>query len=522
MTGPLVNTLPAALQATAERFPDREAVVDGDVRLTWTEYRTAVDEVARAAIAQGVSRGDRVAIWAQNSWQWCVAALGLQAAGAALVPINTRFRGREAADVVRRSGARAVFTTTGFLDNDYPSMLRTAELPLADLPVIVMSGDHGSDLSWSEFLGRAGEVSSAEARARAQEVTADDIADIVYTSGSTGSPKGVVQTHGNVVQAMTAFSDARTMTHTDRSLVLAPMFAQFGLRWLNANVICGATIVTRSTFDPATLFQLLQDERITDFAGPPTMMAALLAPAAGQFDLSALRVAVIGSTTVPPELVRSLLENKVFEHVFTAWGLTEACGPVTISPVGADVERIAGFAGTALDHVRLRVVAADGSVAGPGEEGELQVLSPTMMREYLGDPELTAATLVDGGWLRTGDLGSIDPDGYVRITDRLKDLVIVGGFNVASAEVEAMLRTCPGIKDAAVVGRPDDRLGEVPVAFVVAVDGATPDPAEVIAWCREQMANFKVPRHVEVCAALPLNASLKVDKITLRGQARAF
>jgi acyl-CoA synthetase (AMP-forming)/AMP-acid ligase II len=251
-------------------------------------------------------------------------------------------------------------------------------------------------------------------------------------------------------------------------------------------------------------------------------MAALLAPAAAAFDLSALRVGVIGSTSVPPDLVRGLLDNKIFDHVFTAWGLTEACGPLSVAPVDADPERIAHYAGLPLPHVRLRVVKADGTVGGPGDEGELQALNPTNMLGYLGEPELTAQTIVDGGWLRTGDIGVIDADGWVKVTDRLKDMIIVGGFNVASAEVEAKLRTYPGIAEAAVVAMPDERLGEVPVAFVVARADSRVAPDEVIAWSRAEMANFRVPRRVEVLDRLPLTASLKVDKLALRELARAF
>jgi acyl-CoA synthetase (AMP-forming)/AMP-acid ligase II len=514
--------LPAVLRDTARRYPDHDAVVDGTVRMTYGQYDAAVLELARAAIGHGVRRGDRVAIWSQNSWQWCVAALGLQAAGAAIVPVNTRFSGREAAQVLHRSGARALLATRGFLGKDYPGMLHDADPSLARLPVIIMDGDPGPDLSWRGFLDCGRDVSDARALAQLDSVGGQDIADIVFTSGSTASPRGVVQPHSHVLIGMTALSRARTLCSQDRSLVLAPLFAQFGLRGLAADIICGATTVVQSVFDPARLFELLERERITDFAGPPTLMAALLTPAASKWDLSSLRVALIGSTTVPPELVRSLLENRVFEHVFTAWGLTEACGAVTIVPAGDDIGRIAGTSGKPLEHVQLRAVKEDGSIARPGEQGELQVKSTTNMLCYLDEPELTQQTLLDGGWLRTGDIGLIDEQGYVRITDRLKDMLMVGGFGVASAEVEAVLRTHPDIREAAVVGRPDERLGEVGVAFLVPETEHEIDSDAVIAWCRGAMANYKAPQAVHVLDALPLNASLKVDKILLRDKAASF
>ncbi|WP_161976534.1 AMP-binding protein [Mycolicibacterium sp. CH28] len=469
----LPSTIPATLRATAARHPDVEAIVDADVRLTYRDLDRAVLEAGRALIGMGVAPGDRVAIWAQNCWQWCVIALATATAGAVCVPINTRFRGGEAAQLIRDSQAVALFTSTGFLDGDYPAMLRLAAPDLDALTTVVMVGRAADgDLSWDDFVRKGAAISESEILARAEAVTADDMSDVVYTSGTTGFPKGVVQTHGNVIRATTALSTAWTLTAGDRNLTVIPLTTTFGLRGgLHSGIIVGATLVLESVFSVTNILDVIERERITILPGPPTILDALLSPAADDRDLSSLRVAFVASTVVPEELIVNLFAKKIFRHVLTGWGLTEACGPVALTTITDTPALIASTAGKVVEQIRLKVVDERGASLPPGTPGRLLVHSPYNMKCYLGDPARTAEVLDADGWLDTGDVGTVDELGYVRITGRSKDMVIVGGFNVYPAEVEVAIRTHPGVQDVAIVGMPDARLGEVTAAFIVAPPG---------------------------------------------------
>jgi HIP---CoA ligase len=514
------SSLPAVLRETARRHTAVDAIVDGEVRMTYGELDRSVLNAARALIALGVAPGDRVAIWAQNSWQWCVAALGVAASGAVIVPINTRFRGKEAAQIIGDSQPVALFTTTGFLGADYPATLREAAPQHANLPVIVMDGDVAAqDLSWSEFLRQGEKVSEHDAIRRLEAIRADDLLDIMYTSGTTGFPKGVVHTHGKNLQAVTALASALTLGPGDRTLTIAPMFAQFGLRGgLYMDVLFGATTVIDAVFDVNRAVDLIEKERVTIMPGPPTILSALISPLAVGRDLSSLRVAVLGSTVIPEELIIELLDKKIFAHVLTGWGLTEACGIISMSLLTDPPHRIATSAGKVVDHMQVKVIGPDGSTLPAGEPGRLLVRGPTVMNGYLGDETQTAQVIDADGWLDTGDIGLVDAEGYVTITGRAKDMVIVGGFNVYPAEVEAAMRAHPAVHEVALVGMPDERLGEVVAAFVVAEPGVSFDADEFAAWCRSEMANHKVPRAIVELDALPLNSSLKVDKQRLRSQ----
>jgi len=515
------RSIPAALRKTAALHSGLDALVDGDVRLSYGELDIAVLDVARALLSMGVTPGDRVAIWAQNCWQWCVATLGVAAAGAVTVPINTRFRGREAAQLIGDSQPVALFTTTGFLGTDYPSLLRAVAPEHAGLTTIVMSGDVApGDLSWSEFLSLGATVTEREAIARLEAIGPDDVSDIMYTSGTTGFPKGVVLTHGKNLQSLTALGAGLAMGPGDRNLIIAPLFAQFGLRGgVYIDLIVGAATIVEAVFDGERIIDLIERERITLLPGPPTILRALLSPLTDGRDISSLRVALTGSTVIPEELVTELIEKQVFAHVVQGWGLTEACGIVSFSSLSDTPSRIATSAGKVVDHLQVKVVDSDGVTVPTGSVGELLVRGSTVMNGYLGDPVHTARAIDADGWLHTGDLGSVDAEGYVQITGRTKDVVVVGGFNVYSAELEAAIRTHDAVREVAVVGMPDERLGEVVAAFVVAEPGEPLDTGALTTWCRSELANHKVPRAIVILDELPLNSSLKVDKPLLRERA---
>ena len=525
----LSETIPAAVAASIAAWLDVEAVVELDRRVTYRELGELVGSATRAMMAAGVDRGDRVAIWAPNGLGWIVAALGAQSAGAALVPVNTRFKGAEAAYVLSASKATLLVTTIGFLDTDPVAMLRSVEQPLPHLRRIVLlegsasqkEGPEGIEVStWAAFAKRAESVSRSAASERSDGVRPDDTSDILFTSGTTGRPKGVIMSHGQTVRQFREWCAFAGLLPGDRYLIVNPFFHMFGYKagWL-ASLLQGATIVPVPWFDVARVLSLVETERITVLPGAPTVYRSILDhPARGRFDLRTLRVAVTGAADIPVQLIREMRAELPFRSILTGYGLSEA-GTCTGSRPDDDAETIATTAGRAMEGLEIIVADANGNEVERGATGELLVRGYSVMQGYLDDPQATAAAIDERGFLHTGDLATMDDRGYVRIVGRSKDMLIVGGFNVYPAEVENILLDHEAIDQVAVVGSPDRRMGEVPVAYVVPAPGRSVDPDAVIGWARERLANYKVPRRVFPIAELPMNATGKVVKEALRARA---
>ncbi|NBE52586.1 FadD3 family acyl-CoA ligase [Streptomyces boluensis] len=497
----------------ARRYGDAEALVFDGERWTFEELRDWVDRVARAVLAQGVRPGDSVAVWAPNSARWVAAALGAMAAGCVLVPVNTRYKAAEAADILRRSRARLLFTEHDFLGTDYPALLAGSgeQLPLLRRTVALHAD------GWETFLAGAERISPKERLARTDAVRAGDVGDILFTSGTTGRPKGVPTTHEQTLRVYDAWARAVTLQRGDRYLLVNPFFHTFGYKaGIIACLLHGATIVPEQVFDPATVLGRMRDERISVLTGAPTVFTSLIQhPGREAYDLGSMRMAGTGAANIPTELIERIREFIGARNVFTAYGLTEATGVVSICRPHESPQTLASTSGPALEGTELRIDAP------PGEPGEILTRGYHVMHGYLDDPEATAEAVDADGWLRTGDVGVLDERGFLRVTDRLKDMLVVGGFNVYPAEVEHVLRGHPAVTDAAVVGAPDERLGEVGVAYCVPADGARIDAAELTAYTRERLANFKAPRAFHALPRLPHNAAGKVDKHALRGLAEA-
>ena len=511
------GSIPAMLDAAAEAQGDRLAVVDGDVRLTWASLRDAARDAAAALVAAGVEPGDRVAMWAPNGWRWIVAVHGLWRAGAVLVPVNTRFKGTEAAVVLERSGAKALITTRTFLDTDYVALLESAG---ADLPAlqttIVAEGE-----AWEAFVRSATDEARAEGDRRAEALGPQDVSDILFTSGTTGVPKGVVMTHSRTLCVAEDWVAMTGLTADDRYLMVNPYFHMFGLKaGILACTAAGATMHPEPVFDAGRVLQGVGAEQITVLPGAPTLYQAILDhPDREAHDLSSLRVAVTGAADIPVELIRRVRDELPFEVIVSGYGLTEA-GTATATALDADPEVVATTVGGPRPGFEVRILDGDDEQPA-GETGEVVLRGPSVMLGYLDDPDATAATLSADGWLRTGDLGTFTADGNLRIVGRSKDMFIVGGFNAYPAEIENALLRHPDVRQAAVIGIPDDRLGEVGVAFVVTASGDRAVADEIKAWAKDQMANYKVPRAVEVVDELPVNATGKVVKDALRARVAA-
>jgi acyl-CoA synthetase (AMP-forming)/AMP-acid ligase II len=518
------QSVPAMTAAAAERFGDQLAIVDGSTRLSYGDLRGAARTFGAALVACGVEPGDRVAIWAFNSAEWVVSVLGLFEAGAVLVPVNTRFKGVEAADILSRTGAKVLVTVSDFLGTDYVAMLRASDVVLPALRTIVVSRGRPPDgtLSWSAFLGRATDAPRAEVARRSAAVTAEDVSDILFTSGTTGVSKGVVQTHARSLRVATDWVAMTGLIAGDRYLMVNPYFHMFGLKaGILASVVAGATMLPEAVFDVDRVLSRVAEERVTVLPGPPTLYQSILDhPDRGRHDLSSLRVAVTGAADIPVELIRRVVDELPFPTIITGYGLTEG-GTAAATSLGDDVDTIATTVGRPRPGFELRIVDDKGVDVPAGEPGEIVLRGDSIMSHYLDDPEATAQSLSEDGWLRTGDVGVVNEAGYVRIVGRAKDMFIVGGFNAYPAEIESALLRHPDIQQAAVIGIPDERLGEVGLAFVVFRPGATTSGGEIIRWSRDQMANYKVPRAVEVVDDLPVNATGKVMKDQLRQRAKA-
>ena len=517
----LPESIPALVLFAAERHGERLALEDGERKISYAELPSQMLQVTRALLAAGINKGDRVVIWAPNCVDWVLLALGLQAAGAVLVPLNTRMKGAEAADIVARSGARLAFVQGHFLGADYQAMLNEHRPATMERMVLLdAEPQRTSDQSLARFLATAEQVPLEQALASARSIAADDLSDLLFTSGTTGKSKGVMCAHGPALRAFNEYVRIIGLVPGDRYLIVNPFFHSFGYKagWLTC-LLGGATILPQPVFDADEVFRRVAEERITILPGPPTLYLSMLDhPDLPHMDLSSLRVAVTGASTIPPILIQRIRDELGCSVVTTAYGLTECGGLATICDPEDSAEVIAGTSGRPIPGTELAILDPQGRPLPAGENGEICLRGFHLMQGYFDDPEATRATFDEEGWLHTGDIGSLDEQGNLRITGRLKDMFIVGGFNCYPAEIEAALSEHPAIAQVAVLGVPDERMGEVGCACVVLRQGEQLDEPALIAWSRERMANYKVPRRVEFFEQLPTNASNKVDKLLLARQ----
>ena len=520
--------LPALLRQSAQQHGSRPAIVDGDITLTYADLLQRSEQVARSLIALNVQAGDRVALWAPNVYEWIVAACGVHAAGAILVPLNTRMKGAEAADILERSGAKLLFCIGDFLQQHYPALLRDCR-PATLAHVVVLRGQPRADVAqsgdhaWENFLALGQAVPVQQVHEREAALHADSTADLMLTSGTTGRPKGVMAAHGPTIRAFDEWARVVGLTPDDRYLIVNPFFHTFGYKagWVAA-FVQGATVYPEQVFDAEAVLQRIARDRISFLPGPPTLFLTMLAhPRLQEFDLSSLRSSVTGAASVPPVLIRRMREELGIANVTTAYGLTECGGCATVCDPADSVETVASTCGRALPGTEVRCVNEEGHSVPAGQPGEVLLRGYHIMQGYFEDEAATRETIDAEGWLHTGDVGVLDENGYLRITDRLKDMFIVGGFNCYPAEIERLLADHPDIAQVAVVGVPDERMGEVGCACIITRSGQPLDSAELIAWARAHMANYKVPRYVLNFESFPVNASNKVVKRELQQLALA-
>ncbi|MGX1750144.1 AMP-binding protein [Glutamicibacter protophormiae] len=533
------QTIPALVAYAAEHFTDREALVDGPVRLSFAELAEQVRRTSAALIASGVKHGDKVAIWAPNTARWVIAALAATSVGAAMVPLNSRYRGIEAHQILSRAEARVLFVAEGFLDTSYTRLLveGAAQLGYTDeahvvpgLPklktlVSLPAGESGAPVDtavlplsgWDDFLAAGLGADPALVAERAAQVTAEDIADVIFTSGTTGRSKGVISAHRQSLGVSYAWADHAQITEEDRYLVVSPFSHTFGYKvGILVCLATGAAIYPMATFDLDETVRLLREEKISVIPGAPTIHQSILDhpnfPAAEETNW---RLAVLGSAMVPDRLLERLRTEARVQQLTTAYGLSEAV-VVTMCRPGDSAHTVTTTAGRPTAGFEVRVVDTGGRIVPAGTAGEILVRGENVMLGYLDDPQATAKAIDADGWLHTGDMGKLNEDGYLSIVDRIKDMFTVGGFNVYPAEVENTIGSLDGVSACAVLPQPDARMGEVAHAVVEVLAGSQLTEQDVITHCRKWLANYKVPRTVEITAQLPRNAAGKILKRNIR------
>lgn len=513
-----VTTTPQALLRAAQLWPDRPAIIDDQwgeiVELSWSELLRTVRTFATALIEGGINAGDRIAIWSPNSFHWPIAALGVHFAGATLVPLNTRYTASEALEIIERTHARGLVVTGQFLGSDRLTQLATeagghldAQTDLILSIRIRLEADdrHGTiGTDWDDFLTAAADHDTTAAQARAVAVRPTDISDVLFTSGTTGKSKGALAEHQQTISGARAWAQNGGLGPDDRYLMVNPYFHTFGYKaGILVATLMGAAMVPLAVYSADEAMRLVETRRATVFPGAPTIFQTILdAPDRQGFDLSSLRLAVTGAAIVPVVLVERMQHDLGIDTVITAYGLTEASGFVSTCTPDDDDETVANTCGRAFAGMEITL----------SDTGEVLARGKMVMAGYLDDPEATAEAIDADGWLHTGDVGTIDSKGNLTITDRLKDMYISGGFNVYPAEIEQVLSRINGVTEAAVIGIPDDRLGEVGRAYLTTTADTSLDEASIVAHCRQKLANFKIPRSVVIIDEFPRNAAGKILK----------
>jgi len=516
------ETIPQLLRAAARKWGGKTALKPmkgNSASFTWLDQQA--DRFARALIADGMQAGERIGLWAPNSREWVAAAVGAQRAGGTLVPLNTRLRITEAENMLARARVTRIVAVSALREVDYPAMLRRADLPALRRVIVLpplSSPPSGIEIAWEDFFALGEGLDEAKLREREAGVTGETISDILFTSGTTGRPKGAMFRHASSVQSGHGMVNFARVGEED---CLCPLgtFAHFGGYkggWVNG-LVTGAAVTWTEAHYPVSILDTIQRMGVTVMPAPPVVWQDVLDhPARADWDISCLRFIATGSAKIPPQLVTRLVAELGVEQVGTGYGLTESGGMTNFSRPGDPVENVAYTAGRPAPDAEVRIAVQDGRECGAGETGEILVRTTRALCEYLDDPQATRAAIDANGWLHTGDVGHVDAEGYLTVTDRLKDMYITNGYNVYPAELEVLMSAIPGVSHCAVVGVEDTRKGEVGHAFLIREDASAVTEADVIAWCQGNVAGYKIPARVTFVESLPRNAQGKVLKQELK------
>ena len=540
----LGSTIPEHFAHTVERFPEREAVVGipQGRRISYAQLAAAVDELARGLLGSGFGKGNRIGVWSTNNIEWLLLQMATARIGVVLVNINPAYRPRELAYALQKSEVEAVFTIPSFKTSDYVAMLvelmpelttaNSADLKTKDFPALrrIVAYDptrpretarpHPGFMTWQEVLAAADKVSAAELDRVTATLDIDDPINIQYTSGTTGFPKAVVLTHHNLLN--NAWFSARAMhfTEHDRLCVPVPFYHCFGM--VLANLLCLAVgaclVIPCEYFDAHAVLQSVQDEKCTALHGVPTMFIAELEhPQFKRFELASLRTGIMAGAPCPPALMQRVIGEMHCAEILIGYGETEASPLSHLTSRDDSIARRTETVGTNLPHQEVKLVdTASGATVPVGQVGEICFRGYHVMHGYYGDPEATRRTIDARGWLHSGDLGTMDVDGYVRITGRLKDMIIRGGEKIYPAEIEEFLFAHPKVAQVAVFGVPDEYFGEAVMAWVQLHAGQIAAEQELRDWCKGKIAHYKIPQHVWFVSEFPMTVTGKLQKFRMR------
>jgi fatty-acyl-CoA synthase len=517
----LGETIGANLERTVTRFPDADAVVSRHqgTRFTYAELNEGVDRLARALMAIGLEPGDRLGIWSPNCVEWLMLQFATAKAGVVLVNVNPAYRTSELEYALNQSGCRVLVAASSFKTSDYEAMVEEVRGNLPALERTVFLGTTG----WDELLAAAGEVTDDDFRARAGTLQFDDPINIQYTSGTTGFPKGATLSHHNILNNGFFIGEFCRYTEADRVCIPVPFYHCFGM--VLGNLACtthGACIVLPdAAFEPRSVLEAVEAERCTSLYGVPTMFIAELDhPDFDKFDYSTLRTGIMAGSPCPVEVMRKVIERMHMDEVTICYGMTETSPVSTQTTADDPLERRVSTVGRVHPHVEIKIVdPINGRVVPRGEPGELLTRGYSVMLGYWNDPERTAEAIDRAGWMHTGDLATMDDEGYVNIVGRSKDMIIRGGENVYPREIEEFLYTHPDVSDVAVIGVPDERYGEEIMAWVQLREGATASGDDLKDFCKDKIAHYKVPRYVKVVDEFPMTITGKVQKFKMREMA---
>ena len=534
---PLIDvTIPDYLDTIATRFPNREALVSRHQGIRWTygEYLCEIERLARGLLTLGIRPGDRVGIWAPNGYEWCLTQFATAKIGAILVCVNPAYRVFELEYALNQSGCRAIVTAERFKSSRYldmlarlapelatcePGQLRSARLP--QLEVVIRMGEETTPgmLNFGEVCHLGGDEERALLHSIQPSLSASDVINIQFTSGTTGNPKGAALTHHNILNNANQVAAGMRLTETDRLCIPVPMYHCFGM--VLGKLACvtrGATaIFPDEAFEPGAVLETIEAERCTALHGVPTMFIAELEhPDFGQYDLSSLRTGIMAGALCPVEVMKRVMSRMHMSEVLIAYGQTE-CSPVNHMTLADDpLEKRVNTVGRAGPHLEVKIVDEAGQTTPIGTAGDICTRGYAVMQGYWEDPERTAETVDEDGWLHSGDLGVMDQDGYVAVVGRLKDMIIRGGENIYPREIEEFLFTHPDIQDAKVIGVPDEKYGEEVCAWIQLRQGAELDEGAIRAFCKDHIAYFKVPRYIRLVDDFPMTVTGKVQKFKMR------
>ncbi|MDR5891992.1 AMP-binding protein [Halomonas mongoliensis] len=535
------QTIGDCFDETVARFPDREALLSlhQGLRYTWKELQATVDQAARALLALGVNKGDRVGIWSPNCAEWTITQFATAKIGAVLVNINPSYRTHELEYALKQSGTSTLILQGKFKSSDYvatlaelapelreggPGTFKSAKLPELKR-VVCLDADRALTgmFSWQSMLAHSDEVSAEHLAEVQATLQFDDPINIQYTSGTTGAPKGATLSHHNILN--NGFFVARTMalTEEDRMVIPVPLYHCFGMVMGNLGCVThGATMIYPGDgFDPAETLRAVSEEKATTLYGVPTMfIAELELPDFERYDLSHLRTGIMAGSICPIEVMRKVIERMNMKDVTICYGMTET-SPVSFqTQTDAPLEKRVTTVGTVHPHLEVKLVSPEtGAVVGRGETGELCTRGYSVMLGYWNNEEATAKSIDSAGWMHTGDLATMDDEGYVAIVGRIKDMIIRGGENIYPREIEDFLYTHPAISDVQVIGVPDEKYGEEVMAWVKLADGQTLDADGLKAFCKGKIAHYKVPRYVKFVDEFPMTVTGKIQKFKMREEA---